>query len=91
MINYRRNYPIKRERTYSKPVYKSVEDIPLPNESEEVRLISETESRGLTKSGKLLGVIGLEELILIGLIFLLINEGVNDDFLFILLIYILLT
>ena len=68
-------------------------NIPMPNESESARPIW---SQGKGHSG-LSGIAGfirehirLEELILIGLIILLLGETIEDDFLLIILIYILL-
>ena len=68
-------------------------EIPMPNESED----SAEPGQRFPKAGKpsfldfIKSRMHFEELLLLALIFLLFEEGIDDDFLFILLIYILLT
>lgn len=67
-------------------------NIPLPNEKEEA-VAAEFQPRELRRSSFLSFLksrIHIEEIILLGLIFLLLEEGIDDEFLLILLIYILL-
>ncbi|HHY23583.1 MAG TPA: hypothetical protein GX527_05005 [Clostridiaceae bacterium] len=79
------------------------EKIPLPNELEHIygpEVASQTGSEMFNKSRES-GIFGflkllpkkihLEEVIIIGLIFLLLNEEIKDDILLLILIYILLT
>jgi len=67
--------------------------IPMPNESERAPE-SVPDPRKAHKMPSILGFlkghIHLEEIILLALIFLLLEEGIDDEFLLILLIYILL-
>jgi len=66
--------------------------IPLPNEEESSEGTDET--RKLHKPSILdffKNHIRLEEIILLGIIFVLLDEGIDDEFLLIILIYILLT
>ncbi|MGI6778564.1 MAG: hypothetical protein ACOX7R_11320 [Acetivibrionales bacterium] len=72
--------------------------IPLPNEEEPIKEINETREIEEVQERyrpSLLDFIKkhihLEEIILLGLIFILLDEGIDDDFLLIMLIYILLT
>ena len=72
---------------------KEVRDIPLPTEVEE----PDTQSRMVPKSriayflDTLRKRIGIEEIIIIGLIFLLIQEHIEDELLLIILVYLLLS
>jgi len=72
---------------------KEIRDIPLPTEVEEPA----TQSRMVPKSriGHFLDTlrkrIGIEEIIIIGLILLLIEEHIEDELLLIILVYLLLT
>lgn len=71
---------------------KDMERIPLPNE--EAILEHPANSRYISRPGflnSLLSRIGLEEIIIIGLIFILLQEGIEDDLLLIVLLFILLT
>jgi len=68
----------------------TIDNIPLPTDMEE----SEFDSRDLTRTSIfdfIKSKIHIEEIILIGLIFLLLAEGIGDEILIILLLYILLT
>jgi hypothetical protein len=74
-------------------IIKEVGKIPLPNEFE-----TETGSRKFANTSflpdvfsKILGRIRLDDIILIGLIIVLLQERIEDEFLLIILIYILLT
>lgn len=72
---------------------KKLESIPLPNEEEsnnskeEIRFSAGMPSflSSLTKN------IGIDEIILIAIIFLLLQEKIEDEFLLIILVYLLLT
>lgn len=70
---------------------KAVSNIPLPNESEDI-----TEQPYDTRGHSALFIdifknrIYLDEIILVGLIFLLFQEGIEDEFLLIILVYILI-
>ncbi|GEM_PF-2391353 len=91
-MSYRRGYPFGRERTYQKPYFEEkIENIPLPDESEDNKPSPAAGTRSFAFQNKLFGIIGFEELILIGIIILLLYERVYDDFLLILLLYVLLT
>lgn len=72
---------------------KEVRDIPLPTEVEEPAVQSRTVPR--SRIGHFLDTIrkriGIEEIIIIGLIFLLIEERIEDELLLIILLYLLLT
>lgn len=68
-----------------------VERIPLPNEDETGESIAI--SRGKVHKPSILDFIrniGIEEIILIGLIIILLNEGIEDEFILLMLVYILL-
>ncbi len=79
------------------------EEIPLPNELEYAtgpEIASQTGSEMFNKNREssifsflktLTKKIHLEEIIIVGLIFLLLNEEIKDDILLLILIYILLT
>ncbi|HEX3027837.1 MAG TPA: hypothetical protein VHT34_00685 [Clostridia bacterium] len=68
------------------------EDIPLPNQKEQTDNAAFRNNKGFNfPFGSIFKRIGLEEIILVGLIFLLLNEGIEDDFLLIILIYVLIT
>ncbi len=93
--NYKAPAKDKTFNTIIKESFEKNKDIPLPNEKE-IPDTNDNSSRGKNKF-PLMNIIGerihLEEIILIGLIFLLISEGLNgieDEFLLIILIYILL-
>jgi len=79
------------ENTYIN-VPKGLDDIPLPTEIEDATDITRDSRRPKKPSllDTLKSKIKLEEIILLGLIFLLFEEGIDDEFLLILLIYILL-
>ena len=72
------------------------EDIPLPNETE-AALDQKDSFHGIRKAQRTSILdffrqrIHIEEIILLGLIFLLLDEGIEDEFLLLLLLYILLT
>lgn len=93
---YRRSpYPPKQAptaNTIDSDILREIEKIPLPNEAEKKdRFVTASdESRGLPA----LNVFGrnffIDDLILIGLIFLLLQEKIEDEFLLIILAYILL-
>ena len=62
--------------------------IPLPNETEAAHdLPADSRYKGPLS---ILNRIGMEEIILIGLIFVLLHEGVEDEFLLLMLVYVLL-
>ncbi len=72
---------------------KTIDDIPLPNEEpletpgrRDVRRVHPVPFLSFFKKR-----IGIEEILLIGLLFLLIQEGINDEFLIIILLYLLFT
>jgi len=69
------------------------EGIPLPNEMEDSP--EDTDNMPSTHRSSVFDFfknrIRLEEIILLGLIFVLLDEGIDDDFLLIMLVYILLT
>jgi hypothetical protein len=69
-----------------------LEDIPLPNEPENTARSenSPSERKGLFFLDIFKDKIHIEEIILVGLIFFLLNEGIEDELLILLLIYILL-
>lgn len=72
-----------------------IEDIPLPNELETTPSPpGSPQSRRKAASRSFLDIIkeriSLEEIILLGLIFLLLDEAIEDELLLILLVYILL-
>jgi len=79
-----------------KPVQKKEEylDIPLPNEKEnETKQDTTSEKRASPLDGIIKYIqknVRIEELLLVGLIFLMLYESVDDDLLMILLVYILL-
>ena len=68
------------------------EKIPLPNEEEDA---VEKQSTRHTQKPSIISFfkerIHIEEIILLGLIFVLLDEGIDDDLLLIVLVYILLT
>jgi len=72
---------------------KSTDSIPLPNEKEYTPARPESEIRQPPSSilDLVRKYIHFEEIIIIGLIFILLDEGIDDEFLLIILIYILLT
>lgn len=92
MVPRYRRYPLKRPRSFmynkSSPGSdaKKIDDIPLPNETDTVR----KKSKGLSVTDFLSRHFQIDELILLGLIFLLLEEKINDDFLLIILIYLLI-
>lgn len=71
---------------------KDSETIPAPNLVENIPLPSEKnkENRFLPSLNFLKNKITIEEIILIGLIFLILDEGIEDEFLLLMLLYILL-
>ncbi|MCX7747884.1 MAG: hypothetical protein N2645_13495 [Clostridia bacterium] len=74
---------------------KEIEKIPLPTEDENTHLNQyEKNNRFGKKSNSILEVlknrIHVEEIILIGLIFLILDERIEDEFLLIILVYLLL-
>jgi hypothetical protein len=82
-----------QETEIKKPAdIKETPEIPLPNESENVE-DNLLDTRG--HSSAFINIfnhkIFLDEIILLGLLFLLFEEGVVDEFLVIILLYILLT
>ncbi|RCX18789.1 hypothetical protein DFR58_10458 [Anaerobacterium chartisolvens] len=91
--NYRVPENDKTVNTIIKESFEKNKDIPLPNEKE-IPDANDNSSRGKGKFSlmNIIESIRLEEIILIGLIFLLISEGLNgieDEFLLLILIYIL--
>ncbi len=90
-------YPKVKEDSSFEPVHieaiKEVKDIPLPTEVEEPA----PHRRMVPRSGigrfldELRKRIGIEEIILIGLIILLIQERIEDELLLIILLYLLLS
>lgn len=73
-------------------IIREIEEIPLPNENEKnQRLTVEAdEARGAPPINILGRNIFLDDIIIFGLIFLLLQEQIEDEFLLILLVYILL-
>lgn len=74
-------------------VVREVKDIPLPTEAEEAT--SQERQTPQSRLGQIVDIvrkrIGLEEIIILGLIFLLIQERIDDELLLIILVYILLS
>ncbi len=71
---------------------RQIEDIPLPNQKEKTDNAALRNNKGFSfPFSSIFKRIGIEEIILVGLIFLLLNEGIEDDFLLIILFYILIT
>lgn len=74
-------------------IIKGADNIPLPNEEE--KPLEEVENEQQVHRPSILDFfksrIHLEEIILLGLIFILLDEKIDDDFLLIMLIYILIT
>lgn len=71
---------------------KELQSIPLPNE--DIEPLGETETTGEKRVFSLDNIIKhipLEEVILLGLIILLLDESLEDDFLLIILVYLLFT
>jgi hypothetical protein len=103
MVPKRRRYPFKRPRNfaYNKTTggsVKKVEDIPLPNEVDAVRNEKKNTYGFSSKANKELSLTDfiskrfqIDEIILLGLIFLLLEERINDDYLLIILTYLLIT
>lgn len=71
--------------------YQNINFIPLPNEPEKTSGYQKHDARISNPFSFLTERIKLEEIILIGLIFLLFEEGIQDEFLLLVLVYILLT
>lgn len=96
--NYMNMHPSLRYSLNKGPIYTKVpskiEKIPLPNEIENINAIERqherTDNNIRTLFGNLFKNICFEEILLIGLIILLIEEGAVDEFLLIVLIYILI-
>jgi len=97
--NYRRyphsnmdNADEKATKTNLQEIIKRIEDIPLPNLRENTSEPYERLARHFKiPFKKFFSRIGFEEILLIGLIFLFLNEGIEDDFILIILIYVLIT
>lgn len=73
-------------------VIRDIPDIPLPNEAEKSVLPNQdaSDTRGFPSISLLGKNLFLDDIILFGLIFLLLQERIEDEFLLILLVYILL-
>lgn len=73
-------------------VLKEENNIPLPNEFESDPGLKRNQSLSFLPNifNRIFGRIELDDIILIGLIFILLQEKIEDEFLLILLIYILL-
>ena len=85
------NEPSDPSTTYV-DLLKSDEQIPLPNKIEDIP-VPTTEKRSSHWPSFLnffSNGIGMEELLLIGLLFLILDEGIADDFFILILLYILL-
>lgn len=71
-----------------------IERIPLPTEEEQIAF-PDSKLAGDRKKRSFLDLlpfrIGIEELIILGLVFVLFQEGIDDDFLILLLLFILFT
>lgn len=107
VVPRRRRYPLKYPRSfaYNKPVFdgtsQNIKDIPLPNETDSVgsekNKFVEVSSKNdeINKRLSLTDFISkrfqTDEIILLGLIFLLLEEKINDDYLLIILTYLLIT
>lgn len=97
-LNYNQEMNPETGRTAAEALIKAggvnpAAEIPLPNEIEasEVSLHNSRNRTGKTSFlSNLKDRIHLEEIILLGLIFLLLDEKVEDDFLLLLLVYILI-
>jgi hypothetical protein len=94
----RRSYPARKSIQKSGEIIETIkhnDDIPLPNKREdnnEVQNAGEAAQRQKTSIFAFLRKnIHFEEIILIALIFILLDEGIDDEFLLIILIYILIT
>lgn len=93
---YKRHTPQKNNyNTHDKSAISSINNIPLPNEADFDN--SRNDNDGHIIPGRsfslysLFQQIHIEELILIGLIFILLEEGIKDELLLIVLVYILIT
>ncbi|MDQ2084958.1 hypothetical protein RBH29_00715 [Herbivorax sp. ANBcel31] len=107
VVPRRRRYPLKNprnfayNRTSSDSTAKKVEEIPLPNKVDTVNDKKDNDtgfSHKKTKTNKRLSLTDFiskrfktDEIILLGLIFLLLEERINDDYLLIILTYLLIT
>lgn len=84
--------PSDYENDKSRSLPKDIDSIPLPNEKDEVASPDLQEStRNTSKPGMFTRRLQADEIILLGLIFLLIEEHIDDDFLLIILIYLLVS
>jgi len=73
-------------------ISQDIDRIPLPNEKDEAALPDLQDStRKINRPGILPRRLQADEIILLGLIFLLIEERIDDDFLLIILIYLLVS
>ena len=100
MVPKFRRYPLKRPRNFaynkspsssikSGGSIKNVQDIPLPNEIDTAR--NEKKNQRLSLTDFISKRFQIDEIILLGLIFLLLEERINDDYLLIILTYLLIT
>lgn len=84
--------PSDYEDDKSRSIPKAIDSIPLPNEKDETAFPDLQEiSRKTSRPGIFTQRIQADEIILLGLIFLLIEEHIDDDFLLIILIYLLVS
>jgi hypothetical protein len=72
---------------------RTVDDIPLPNEEplESPRRQSTRKNQPFSFLNFFMERIGIEEILLLGLLFILLQEGIDDEFLIIILLYVLIT
>ena len=94
----RRSYPARKNSQKSSDIIETIkhsDDIPLPNKREEN---NEVQNAGAGIQRQKMSIfdflrkkIHFEEILLITLIFILLDEGIDDEFLLITLIYILIT
>ncbi|HHV60862.1 MAG TPA: hypothetical protein GXX49_11355 [Clostridiaceae bacterium] len=86
--------PQKKYPYPSKASASQIENFPLPNEAEVEAVDTKEPVSKPVRSSSLLSFlthkIGMEEIILIGLIFLLLEESIKDDILLLILIYLLI-
>ena len=93
---YSRSYPSYEKQDREKPEYDMVgevneELIPLPNVSDEDFTHIYNERNKAPSFIDFFGKIGVEEILLLGIIFILLSEEVKDELLLIALIYLLIS
>lgn len=107
VVPKRRRYPLKHPRNFvynktpSDGNAKNIKDIPLPNEIDNIRNEKKhntgfsskktTTNKRLSFTDFISKRFQTDEIILLGLIFLLLDEKINDDYLLIILTYLLIT